>query len=221
MCSFLQACYLQITTVIKLNQLKSGNELSRCFGASVEVKELQGRFGVWLINQLHLWDSKGLPKELRGALQERGELIKSSLWYLTPSKSTTNSSQSGTVQDYTSSHVILCFDFLCSIQSQEQIKACLQQFHLTPSTSPCRTWQTTWHHAPEDIKARSGFSESLPGFEYLQGWIHYKLFELQAQHVIYLCVKTASLYQGGFSSLPVCAHCLPFGPLVPSMTSLK
>lgn len=73
MCSFLQACYLQIATVIELNQLKSGNELSRCFGASVEIKELQGRFGVWLIDQLHLRDSKGLPKELRGALQERGE----------------------------------------------------------------------------------------------------------------------------------------------------
>lgn len=73
MCRFLQACYLQITTVIELDQLKSGNELSRCFAASVEIKELQDRFGVWLINQLHLWDSKGLPKELMGALQERGE----------------------------------------------------------------------------------------------------------------------------------------------------
>lgn len=73
MCSFLQACYLQIATVIELDQLKSGNELSCCFGASIEIKELQGRFGVWLINQLHLWDSKGLPKELRRALQERGK----------------------------------------------------------------------------------------------------------------------------------------------------
>lgn len=71
--SFLQACYLQIATVIELDQLKSSNELSRCFGASVEIKELQGRFGVWFIDQLHLWDSKGLPEELRGALQERGE----------------------------------------------------------------------------------------------------------------------------------------------------
>lgn len=117
MYSFLQACYLQIATVIELNQLKSGNELSCCFAASVEIKELQGRFGIWLIDQLHLWDSKGLPKEIRGALQERGELLKSSLWYLTTSKTTTNSSQSGTVQDYSSTHVIICFDFFCSIQS--------------------------------------------------------------------------------------------------------
>lgn len=89
MCSFLQAHYLQIAAVIQLNQLKSGNELSHCFGAFVEIKELQGRFGVWLINQLHLWDSKGLSEELRGALQERGEWVKASLCYLPTSEKRT------------------------------------------------------------------------------------------------------------------------------------
>lgn len=73
MCSFLQVCYLQIAAVIQFNQLKSGNELSCCFGAFVEIKELEVRFGVWLINQLHLRDSKGLAKELRGALWDRGK----------------------------------------------------------------------------------------------------------------------------------------------------
>lgn len=71
MCIFLKVHYLQIATVIQLNQLKSGNELPSRFGAFVDIKELQGRFAVWLINQLHVWDSKGLAKELRGALQER------------------------------------------------------------------------------------------------------------------------------------------------------
>lgn len=71
MCIFLKVHYLQIATVIQLNQLKSGNELPSRFGAFVDIKELQGRFAVRLINQLHMWDSKGLAKELRRALQER------------------------------------------------------------------------------------------------------------------------------------------------------
>lgn len=86
MCSFLPACYLQIATVIQLNQLKSGNELPRCFGALVEIEELQGRFGVRLIDQLHLRDGKGLAEELGGALRERGDWVKASLCYLTTSE---------------------------------------------------------------------------------------------------------------------------------------
>lgn len=71
--SFLQAPYLQTAAVIQLNQLKSSNELSCCLGAFVDIKELQSRLGVWLISQLHLWDSKGLAQELRGALWEKSE----------------------------------------------------------------------------------------------------------------------------------------------------
>lgn len=119
MCSFLQARYLQIATVVQLHQLKSGNELSHCFGAFVEIEELKGGFGVWLIDQLHLWDGKGVAEELRGTLQKQGEWVKSIplLSYHFREKTTTNSSQSGTAQDRSSTLAILCFDFLCSIQS--------------------------------------------------------------------------------------------------------
>lgn len=42
-------------------------------------------------------------------------------------------------------------------------------------------------------------------YEYLQGWIYYKVPELQAQHVIYLHVKIASLYQD-CQFVPIACH---------------
>lgn len=99
LCSFLQARYLQVAAVIQLNQLKSGNELSSCFGAFVEIEELQGRCGVRLVHQFHLRDGKGLAKELGGALWERRDGSKIPVFsHHLREKIITNFSQSGTPQ---------------------------------------------------------------------------------------------------------------------------